>query len=162
MRIAQTGRILSQFEQRGGTLRHCSACIEFRHDKGACQGCRSTGHTRSNYPTIPRVISALQSTVAIQYGRAAEEDTWVDTDTITPSNGQQGGGLGVSIGNTVQDSQFGADFTELDPFADEVVSHMRLDRWSSEVVEMKARGVRKASDALLGECVTSQEQAQLR
>jgi len=35
LRIAQTGRILSQFEQRGGPLRHCSACTELRHDKVA-------------------------------------------------------------------------------------------------------------------------------
>jgi hypothetical protein len=67
LRIAQTGRILSQFEQRGPVLRHCSACTEVRHDKAACQGCRSTGHIRSSCPFVPRSTPLLSSTVVDQY-----------------------------------------------------------------------------------------------
>jgi hypothetical protein len=43
LQIVQTGRILSQFKQRQGALRHCSACTEYGHDKQTCGGCRSTG-----------------------------------------------------------------------------------------------------------------------
>ena len=50
LRTAQTGRILSQFEQAIQRLRHCSACLIHGHDRATCQGCRSTGHTRSNCP----------------------------------------------------------------------------------------------------------------
>jgi hypothetical protein len=59
LRLAQTGRILSQFEQRQGALRHCSACTEPRHDRQACGGCRSTGHIRSNCPHVPRARPVL-------------------------------------------------------------------------------------------------------
>jgi hypothetical protein len=54
VRRAQTGRILSQHEQGLPALRHCSACIEFGHDKATCRGCRSTGHTRASCPHVPR------------------------------------------------------------------------------------------------------------
>lgn len=53
LRVAQTGRILSQFEQTDIQLRHCTACIIYDHDKVTCRGCRSTGHTRSNCPNVP-------------------------------------------------------------------------------------------------------------
>jgi hypothetical protein len=53
IRVAQTGRILSQFEQRGGILRHCSMCTEPRHDRAVCQGCRSTDHNRARCPFAP-------------------------------------------------------------------------------------------------------------
>lgn len=59
LRVAQTGRILSQFEQRQGVLRHCSACTEPRHDRQACRGCRSTGHIRSSCPHVPRAMPVL-------------------------------------------------------------------------------------------------------
>ena len=48
--IAQTGRILSQFEQAIQRLRHCSACIIHGHNRATCQGCQSIGYTRSNCP----------------------------------------------------------------------------------------------------------------
>jgi hypothetical protein len=50
LRTAQTGRILSQHEQREAPLRHCSACTEHGHDRATCHGCRSTDHTRSRCP----------------------------------------------------------------------------------------------------------------
>jgi hypothetical protein len=49
-RTAESGRILSQFEAQNAPLRHCSACVEPRHDKSRCQGCKSTGHIRSTCP----------------------------------------------------------------------------------------------------------------
>ena len=55
IRRAQTGRILSQFEQIQPVLRHCSACIIHGHDKATCTGCRSTNHTRNACPIIPYI-----------------------------------------------------------------------------------------------------------
>jgi MULE transposase domain len=52
VRTAHTGRILSQFEQQQPVLRHCSACIEYGHDKATCRGCRSTTHTRNACPNV--------------------------------------------------------------------------------------------------------------
>jgi hypothetical protein len=54
VRRAQTGRILSQFEQLSTPLRHCSSYTKFGHDKSICRGCRSTGHTRANCPFLRR------------------------------------------------------------------------------------------------------------
>jgi hypothetical protein len=34
---------LSQFEQRQGALRHCSACTEYGHDKQTCGGVGQLG-----------------------------------------------------------------------------------------------------------------------
>jgi len=53
LRTAESGRILSQFEQAIQPLRHCSACIAYRHDRNTCRGCQATGHTRSNCPNRP-------------------------------------------------------------------------------------------------------------
>ena len=53
IRRAQTGRILSQHEQIHTTLHHCSACIEWGHDKATCRGCRATSHTRNACPNTP-------------------------------------------------------------------------------------------------------------
>jgi len=50
IRTAQTGRILSQDQQGIRTIAHCSLCVTFGHDKVACRGCKSTGHTRRNCP----------------------------------------------------------------------------------------------------------------
>ena len=58
-RLAQTGRVLSGFEQVHAPLRHCSACTVHGHDKATCRGCISTGHTRSGCPNIaPRTQRA--------------------------------------------------------------------------------------------------------
>lgn len=53
VRLAQTGRILSQHEQIQGILRHCSACTIYGHDKATCRGCRSTDHRRNACPHVP-------------------------------------------------------------------------------------------------------------
>jgi MULE transposase domain len=53
VRRAQTGRILSQHEQMQTVLRHCSACVEWGHDKATCRGCRATSHTRTSCPNNP-------------------------------------------------------------------------------------------------------------
>ena len=53
LRRAQTGRILSGFEQRETAIAHCSACTDPGHDKAVCRGCRSTGHKRNNCPFRP-------------------------------------------------------------------------------------------------------------
>lgn len=59
-RRAQTGRILSQFEQQRQVLHHCSACIEFGHDKVTCRGCKSTDRRRNACPHV-----AYQRRVAV-------------------------------------------------------------------------------------------------
>lgn len=55
-RVAQTGRILSQFESQSQVLRHCSACVEAGHDKMRCRGCRATGHSRNRCPNATLAI----------------------------------------------------------------------------------------------------------
>jgi hypothetical protein len=65
-RTAQTGRVLSQFEQQQAPLRHCSACIEFGHDKATCRGCRSSNHNRSACPHITYQRRVATDSVAQQ------------------------------------------------------------------------------------------------
>ena len=59
LRTAQTGRILSQFEQRQGVLRHCSVCTEPRYNRQTCNRYRLTRYIRSTCPYIPRAIPIL-------------------------------------------------------------------------------------------------------
>lgn len=54
LRVAQSGRILSHFEQRETPLTHSSACLEHGHDRSTCRGCRSTGHNRRTCPFQPQ------------------------------------------------------------------------------------------------------------
>jgi hypothetical protein len=53
IRRAQTRRILSQHKQVQVVLRHCSACVEWNHDKAICTSCRATSHTRNACPNVP-------------------------------------------------------------------------------------------------------------
>ena len=62
LRTAQTGRILSQFEQLQRRLTHCSACTPRGHDKATCTGCSSTGHTRSRCPFREAEIPLMPAT----------------------------------------------------------------------------------------------------
>ncbi|RKF72598.1 hypothetical protein GcM1_247076, partial [Golovinomyces cichoracearum] len=47
--------------QTATQLRHCSACIEYGHDKATCRGCRATGHNRSACPNISHQRSKFQA-----------------------------------------------------------------------------------------------------
>ena len=75
LRIAQTGRILSSFEQTQGPQRHCSACTEHGHDKQAYSGYRSTGYTRSNCPyTMSRALSILPQSTRLLYNTPVQNE----------------------------------------------------------------------------------------
>lgn len=72
LRIARTGRILSGFEQDNRT-RHCSACTAHNHDKKACNGCKSTDHTRSNclYQEVDMNVADIQNSLSRTIGSRA-------------------------------------------------------------------------------------------
>jgi hypothetical protein len=113
LRIAQTGRILSQFEQRQGVLRHCSACTELRHDKATCGGCKSTGHIRSTCPFVPRAMPSLANTVAIQSNSAASSNSgarnrlYSTQPLLLPQQSQMSEYWERSIPGGSQSTQFG-------------------------------------------------------
>ena len=85
VRTAHTGRILSQFEQQQPILRHCSACVEYGHDKATCKGCRSTTHTRNACPNVSyqRRI-ATDSQLNIEGGSSFQQQPQQPPTTLPP------------------------------------------------------------------------------
>jgi len=76
---------LSQFEQQQPILRHCSACVEYGHDKATCRGCRSTTHTRNACPNVSyqRRI-ATDSQLNIEGGSSFQQQPQQPPTTLPP------------------------------------------------------------------------------
>ena len=118
---------MSQFEQRQGTLRHCSVCTELRHDKAACQGCRSTGHIRSGCPFVPRAMPLLPITVVTPYNQAAGGLSRAGNQAVNrpystqPHLSQISRDKEYSIPRGSQSTQFGPELGNSDRFSDDFI-----------------------------------------
>lgn len=103
-RVAASGRILSQHEQIQDQLRHCSACVEYGHDKATCKGCRATGHNRSACPNISYQSSQSQAQHP-QPPLQPQAFLFSQQAQLTPEWG--GMDLGMGLG---QEQQWGGNF----------------------------------------------------
>ncbi|RKF96009.1 hypothetical protein GcM1_038001, partial [Golovinomyces cichoracearum] len=96
-RYATSGRILSQHEQLQAQLRHCSACIEYGHDKATCRRCRATGHNRFACPNI----SCQRSQFQAQYPPYQQPPAFLFSQQarLTPTWAEIGIESGLEIGS---------------------------------------------------------------